>query len=112
MTDLENASRARRIALHQIRQLMEFWNIAPEELGHALSVPAAPRHAAPPGYVKYRHPVTGETWDGEGEHPEWLRKALLKDGYRVAELKPEYQQEQALLQQQGQQQQQQAGHAG
>ena len=95
MTDLENASRARRIAMHQIRQLMEFWNIAPEELGSLASVPVVSRNAPPPGYVKYRHPVTGETWDGEGEHPEWLRKALLKEGYRVAELKPESQQEQA-----------------
>ena len=28
-----------------------------------------------------------ETWDGLGAHPEWMRQALLKDGYRVAELK-------------------------
>ena len=110
MTDLENASRARRIAMHQIRQLMEFWNIAPEELGQALLVPVTPRNVPAPGYVKYRHPVTGETWDGDGDHPEWLRRALLKEGYRVAELKPEYQQEQLALQQQ--QQSQQGGHAG
>lgn len=89
MTDLDNASKARRIALHQIRQLMEFWSIAPEELGSPQAAPVLRRCAPPPGYVKYRHPVTGETWDGEGEHPEWLRRALLKEGYRVAELKPE-----------------------
>jgi DNA-binding protein H-NS len=100
MTDFDdNASKARRIALHQIRQLMEFWNIAPEELGDPRAVPVVPRHVPPPGYVKYRHPVTGETWNGDGEHPEWLRRALLKEGYRVAELKPESQQEQPLLQQ-------------
>lgn len=94
MNDLDNASKARRIAMHQIRQLMEFWNISPEELGAVASVPVAPRKTPPPGYVKYRHPVTGETWDGDGEHPEWLRKALLKEGYRVVELKPDYQGEQ------------------
>lgn len=105
MTDLDNASKARRIAVHQIRQLMEFWNIAPEELGRAMALPVLPRRAAPPGYVKYRHPVTGDTWNGDGEHPEWLRRALLKEGYRVVELTPEYQQErqeqQALQQQAG-----------
>lgn len=99
--DLDNASKARRIALHQIRQLMEFWNIGPEELGDPKLVPVLPRNSPPPGYVKYRHPVTGETWNGDGEHPEWLRKALLKEGYRVVELKPDYQQEQQALQQQG-----------
>ena len=100
--DLDNASKARRIALHQIRQLMEFWNIGPDELGDPKVVPVLPRNSPPPGYVKYRHPVTGETWNGDGEHPEWLRKALLKEGYRVVELKPEYQQEQQqALQQQG-----------
>ena len=98
--DLDNASKARRIALHQIRQLMEFWNIAPEELANPQRVPIVARNSLPPDFVKYRHPVTGETWNGEGEHPEWLRKALLKEGYRVVELKPEYQQEQQAVHQQ------------
>lgn len=103
MTDLDNASRARRIAMHQIRQLMEFWNITPEELGSLSPAPARRTSAPLPGYVKYRHPVTGETWDGDGEHPEWLRKALLKEGYRVAELKPEFQQDHAAQEQEQEQ---------
>ena len=32
------------------------------------------------------HPKTGESWDGHGTHPDWLRRALLKEGYTVAEL--------------------------
>jgi hypothetical protein len=31
--------------------------------------------------------VSGETWDGQGEHPQWLRDALLKEGYTVDALK-------------------------
>jgi DNA-binding protein H-NS len=38
--------------------------------------------------VKYRHPVTGDTWNGLGSHPQWLRDALLKEGYTVEQLKP------------------------
>jgi DNA-binding protein H-NS len=31
--------------------------------------------------------VTDETWDGQGEHPPWLRDALLRQGYTVDELR-------------------------
>lgn len=82
---------ARRIAVHQILQLMEFWKISLDELTGPMPATWRPRDAVSPNHVKYRHPLTGETWDGQGEHPEWLRKALLKEGYRVEELKPEYQ---------------------
>ena len=37
--------------------------------------------------IRYRHPVSGDTWDGQGDHPPWLRDALLKQGYTVDELK-------------------------
>lgn len=35
----------------------------------------------------YQHPRTGDHWDGQGEQPEWLRNALLREGYRPAELR-------------------------
>lgn len=79
----------RAAALRQIRWLLEFYRIEPHELTAPPPPPeadpaAAPDPAAP---VKYRHPVSGETWNGLGPHPEWLRRALLQEGYRVAELR-------------------------
>ena len=71
-------------ALRTVRKLVEFWNISPQELRGPLP-PAPPPSAAQP--IRYRHPVSGETWDGQGEHPAWLREALLKQGYTVDELK-------------------------
>jgi len=72
-------------ALRTARKLVEFWQILPHELrGPVAPAPAAPV-AAP--VVRYRHPVTGLTWDGQGEHPPWLRDALLKEGYTVDELR-------------------------
>lgn len=81
-------SREQRAVLARIQQICEFWDIAPSELrGRLPATPSAepPRTDLP---VKYRHPVTGETWDGQGAQPDWLRHALLKEGYRVAELLP------------------------
>jgi DNA-binding protein H-NS len=73
-------------ALRTVRKLVEFWNISPQELGGPLP-PAPPPPPAAPLSIRYRHPVSGETWDGQGEHPAWLREALLKQGYTVDELK-------------------------
>ena len=73
-------------ALRTVRKLVEFWNISPQELRGP--VPPPPPPPAPGTLpIRYRHPVSGETWDGQGEHPAWLRDALLKQGYTVDELK-------------------------
>jgi DNA-binding protein H-NS len=80
--------RERAAVLARIEALMEYWGITVDDL---LAPTVSPDVAvAPPGPlpVKYRHPVSGETWDGQGPHPEWLRRALLKEGLRVDELKP------------------------
>lgn len=76
--------RPRERAMHVARQLVELWRIRPSEL--ATAQPASRRPAQPA--IKYRHPVTGESWDGDGAQPEWLRRALGTEGYRVAELQP------------------------
>ena len=73
-------------ALRTVRKLVEFWNISPQELrGPLAPAPPPPMPGTLP--IRYRHPVSGETWDGQGEHPPWLRDALLKQGYTVDELK-------------------------
>lgn len=71
-------------AMRNIRRLMAFWQIEPDEL-HGLP-PAPPR---PPAVQKtrYRHPVSHAEWAGEGPQPEWLRHALLREGYTVEELR-------------------------
>jgi DNA-binding protein H-NS len=73
-------------ALRTVRKLVEFWQIRPQELRGPMP-PAPPPPPAGPVTIRYRHPVTGETWDGQGEHPQWLRDALLKEGYTVDALK-------------------------
>lgn len=79
--------RERNAVIARIHALMEYWGITVDDLSGDTPLPPAATPAAPPP-VKYRHPVTGDTWDGQGPHPEWLRRALLQEGLRVDELKP------------------------
>jgi DNA-binding protein H-NS len=81
-------ARERAAVIHRIRMLVEYWGITPEELEQATPYVAPPPASLPAGTVKYRHPRTGDTWDGNGPHPQWLRDALLKEGFTVDELKP------------------------
>lgn len=85
--DVPLTGRERAAVIHRIRMLVEYWAITPEELAGELAVPdVAPTPSAPPP-IKYRHPHSGDTWDGVGPHPQWLRDALLKEGFTVDELK-------------------------
>ena len=84
--DIQVSPAQRAAVIHRIRTLMEYWSITPEDLERAPEHKQNGSPAAPPE-VKYRHPVSGETWDGVGSHPEWLRNALLKEGYTVQELR-------------------------
>ena len=81
-------ARERAAVIHRIRTLVEFWAITPEELEGELPPAPAPAPTAFAAVVKYRHPRSGETWDGVGPHPQWLRDALLKEGFTVEELRP------------------------
>ena len=78
--------RERAVVIARIQSLIEFWGITPAELDADTPFVEAP--ATGPLPIKYQHPQTGETWDGQGLHPEWLRRALLKEGLRVEELRP------------------------
>jgi DNA-binding protein H-NS len=71
------------VALRYIEKIMSFWEITPADLRRA---PAAAK--PPPAPLKYRHPSSGEQWDGIGKQPQWLRDALLKEGLTVDELRP------------------------
>jgi DNA-binding protein H-NS len=73
-------------AIRKIRRLMDFWQIEPHELQGVVPRVPRPRPVAPPT-SRYRHPITGDTWDGQGGQPDWLRLALLKEGYTVEELR-------------------------
>jgi DNA-binding protein H-NS len=80
------SAREKAAIVHHLRSLVEYWSITPEEL---LGPSPRRRHTQPVcTTVKYRHPNSGETWDGNGPHPQWLRDALLKDGYTVDQLRP------------------------
>jgi len=72
-------------AARTIRRLMEFWQIEPDELMGAMPAPEPEVLVDLP--PKYRHPVSGDTWDGQGHQPDWLKLALLKEGYTVEELR-------------------------
>lgn len=77
-----------RVVVHRIRALMAFWQITPDELADAdLDLPPPPAPPAAPAAPKYRHPRSGETWDGQGSQPDWLRQALLREGFLVEELR-------------------------
>lgn len=81
--------RERAAVIARIEALMEYWGITVDDLLAPTPQPElAPPPPVAPGAVKYRHPVTGDTWDGQGPHPDWLRRALLQEGLRVDELKP------------------------
>lgn len=74
-------------ALRSIRKLIEFWRISPDELEFdASSMPSEFPEIAILS-PKYRHPVSGDTWDGQGSQPQWLREALTRGGYTVDELR-------------------------
>lgn len=73
-------------AIRSIRKLIDFWHISLDELVVEGQVPVRPE-PRPTAVPKYRHPITGETWDGQGSQPPWLRAALTREGYTVDELR-------------------------
>ncbi len=72
----------RQAALGNARRPVDFWQITPEEL----EGPAPERPRQQPKY-RYTHPKTGQTWDGLGRQPDWLRRCLINEGYRLDEVR-------------------------
>ncbi len=83
LEQLESELAERREALAgriaEVRALMNAHGISLEEILDEGPVTA--------GHVTHRHPVTGQTWNGMGVQPEWLRNALLTEGYRPGDLR-------------------------
>jgi len=50
-------------------------------------VPPVPAEPQAPAAPRYRHPTRGFTWDGRGRQPQWLRDAVLREGYLLAQLR-------------------------
>lgn len=74
--------------LRSIRKLVDFWQITPEELyTDEPCSPVRPIEPPLPTGPKYKHPITGDIWDGQGSQPPWIREALTKEGYTVEELR-------------------------
>jgi DNA-binding protein H-NS len=73
-------------AIRSIRKLIDFWQISLEELVVDGEMPVRPT-PVPESLPKYRHPISGDTWDGQGSQPIWLRQALTREGYTVDELR-------------------------
>ena len=74
--------------LRSVRKLIDFWQIQAHELGDIPPPVAAPSQATIEVVrPSYRHPISGETWQGEGSQPEWLKAALTREGYTVEELR-------------------------
>lgn len=73
--------------LRSVRKLIDFWQIHADELAGIPEpvVVHVPKRA--PATTKYQHPITGETWNGEGTQPPWLREALTREGYTVEALR-------------------------
>ena len=72
----------RRAALGNARRLVDFWQIQPAELEGPPPVRQGPQQI-----YRYAHPKTGETWDGLGAQPAWLRRCLINEGYRLDEVR-------------------------
>ncbi|MEN9484312.1 H-NS histone family protein [Sphaerotilus montanus] len=89
IVDSENDAE-RIAAIRKIRKLMDFWRITPAELRGR---PIAITRTQSPAEIRYRHPLTQEVWDGQGTQPQWLRDALIKEGYTVEELRRTVQQQ-------------------
>ena len=74
--------------LRSVRKLVDFWQIEAHELDGITPVVVVPLAVAQERTKpRYRHPISGETWHGEGGQPDWLKAALTREGYTVEELR-------------------------
>jgi DNA-binding protein H-NS len=91
--ELQHLSKAEMNTLIlQIRGLMATWQIEPWELTglgrREIQISnGASGHKPRSLPAKYRHPVSGEEWTGQGRQPQWLKDALTVEGMTVEQLR-------------------------
>ena len=70
LTAQAEAARKSELAgvIAEIKQKMAEYGITLADLGGKRTHP----NKGTPAPIKYRHPVTGQTWTGRGKHPRWL----------------------------------------
>jgi len=91
MQGLDEKQRAPKIAT--IVKMMKEFDISLEEVGTAFNKKGGRGKARagsatgvkrtyPPATIRYRHPVSGETWTGRGRAPRWLAAAEAAGQHR------------------------------
>jgi DNA-binding protein H-NS len=66
-------------AIAEIKRIMAKYGITPADLGFGKK---ETKGKATTGQAKYRDPVTGKTWTGNGRRPKWVL-ALEAEGKRL-----------------------------
>ncbi|SPC06703.1 conserved hypothetical protein [Cupriavidus oxalaticus] len=77
MTTAMTAKTERAAAIRWIQNEMADYGLTMEELAAAgcFDPPPPPPAPAPPPVVCYRN-AAGQSWDGQGDMPDWLRRAV------------------------------------
>ena len=74
-------------AIAQIKTMMADYTISAADLGLVLKAPPRNRNGAKdPRPPKYRDPLTGATWTGQGAAPIWL-KNQDREAFLITEVK-------------------------
>lgn len=64
----------RQEAIAQAKKLVEDFQIRPEELFRNLGGAGTTKRSRAKASAKYRDPVSGKTWTGQGRAPRWFDK--------------------------------------
>lgn len=68
----------------QIKDMVLDWNISASELGFKIGKSSDKRKMN----IKFRHPITGMSWSGQGRTPKWLAEEIsagaTKEQFAVA----------------------------
>lgn len=88
--EAEKARQAeKRDVLREIREAVDFYRLTPREIFKKSELRAQMLRLQKPSAKLYREPETGDTWNGRGRPPEWLRRAEAagkdREAFRVVD---------------------------